>query len=52
MCHLLCDSVAAYQSAFAPHAHEIDGDIRNFTDVTPIIQISEVVVENSTRHRP
>jgi uncharacterized protein (TIGR02118 family) len=52
MCHLLCDSVAAYQSAFAPHAREIDGDIRNFTDVTPIIQISEVVVENSTRHRP
>ena len=47
MCHLLCDSVDEYKSAFAPHAREIDGDIRNFTDVTPIIQISEVVVENS-----
>jgi uncharacterized protein (TIGR02118 family) len=49
MCHLLCDSVGEYRSAFAPHAREIDGDIRNFTDVTPIIQISEVVVENSAK---
>ena len=49
MCHLLCDSVDEYQSSFGPHAHEIEGDIRNFTDVTPIIQISEVVVENSAR---
>ena len=47
MCHLLCDSLEGYKSAFAPHAQEIDGDIRNFTDVTPTIQISEVVVENS-----
>ncbi|WP_128970471.1 EthD family reductase [Bradyrhizobium tropiciagri] len=51
MCHLLCDSLDEYQSSFGPHAHEIDGDIRNFTDVTPIIQISEVVVENSARAR-
>jgi uncharacterized protein (TIGR02118 family) len=47
MCHLLCDSVQAYHSSFGPHAQEIDGDIRNFTDITPIVQISEVVVENS-----
>ena len=46
-CHLLCDSVEAYQSSFDPYAREIRGDIRSFTDVTPIIQISEVVVENS-----
>ena len=49
MCHLLCDSLDEYQSSFGPYAHEIDGDIRNFTDVTPIIQISEVVVENSAK---
>ena len=47
MCHLLCDTLEAYNSAFAPHAQEISGDIRNFTDVTPVVQISEVVVENS-----
>ena len=47
MCHLHCDSLEAYQSSFAPHAQEIRGDIRNFTDRTPIVQISDVVVENS-----
>ena len=46
MCHLLCDSMEV-QSSLSPHAQEIGGDIRNFTDVMPIVQISEVVVENS-----
>jgi uncharacterized protein (TIGR02118 family) len=40
MCHLLCDSVDEYQSSFGPHAQEIRGDIRNFTDGTSIHQIS------------
>jgi uncharacterized protein (TIGR02118 family) len=46
-CHLMCDSVNAYQSSFGPYAQEISGDILNFTDITPVVQISEVVVENS-----
>jgi uncharacterized protein (TIGR02118 family) len=49
MCHLMCDSVEAYQSSMGPHSGEIRGDIRNFTDVTPVTLISEVVVENSSR---
>jgi uncharacterized protein (TIGR02118 family) len=49
MCHLLCDSVETYESSFGPHAQEIGGDIRNFTDRTPVKMISEVVVENSAR---
>lgn len=48
-CDLLCDSVEAYQASFGPHAQEIRADIRNFTDQKPIVQISEVVVENSAR---
>ena len=47
MCHLLCDSLEAYHSAFGPHAQELFGDIPNFTDQTPVVQISEVVVERS-----
>ena len=47
MCHLLCDSVESYQSSFGPHAQELTSDIRNFTNQTPVTQISEVVVENS-----
>jgi uncharacterized protein (TIGR02118 family) len=49
MCHLLCDSVDAYQSSFGPHAQEIRADVANFTDVVSIHQISEVVVENSAK---
>src|SRR5215470_9711723 len=47
MCHLVCDSVETYRSSFGPHGKEISADIANFTNVTPIVQISEVVVENS-----
>jgi uncharacterized protein (TIGR02118 family) len=46
-CHLLCDSLEAYHAAFDPHAEELFGDIRHFTDQTPVVQMSEVVVENS-----
>jgi uncharacterized protein (TIGR02118 family) len=49
MCHLLCDSVETYKSSFGPHAEELSADIRNFTEITPIVQISEVVVENSAK---
>lgn len=44
MCHIYCDSVDAFNNAFAPHAKEILGDIPNYTDLTPVLQISEVVV--------
>ena len=44
MCHIYCDSVEAFQAGFGPHAAEIMGDIANYTDLTPVVQISEVVV--------
>ena len=44
MCHIFCDSVEAFQTAFGPHAQEIMADIPNYTNLTPVIQISEVVV--------
>jgi uncharacterized protein (TIGR02118 family) len=42
VCTLHFDSVAAFQSAFAPHAGEIMGDIANYTNTQPIVQIGEV----------
>lgn len=45
MCHIFCDSVEAFQAAFGPHADAIMADIPNYTDLTPVLQISEVVVE-------
>ena len=42
MCHLLFDSVEAFQNAFGPHSKEIMSDVQNYTDLQPMIQISEV----------
>jgi uncharacterized protein (TIGR02118 family) len=47
MCHIFCDSVEAFQAGFGPHAPEIMADIPKYTDLAPIIQISEVIVERS-----
>jgi uncharacterized protein (TIGR02118 family) len=42
MGHLYFDSVDAFQASFAPHAQAIMADIPNYTDIRPIIQVSEV----------
>lgn len=44
MGHLLFESVEAFQTAFAPHAQAILGDIPNYTNTQPTIQISEVKI--------
>ncbi len=44
MCHIFSDSVEAFQAGFGPHAKEIMADIANYTDIAPVMQISEVVV--------
>jgi uncharacterized protein (TIGR02118 family) len=36
--------VEAFQAGFGPHVAEIMADIPNYTDLTPVLQISEVVV--------
>lgn len=41
--HLLFNSLEDFQAAFGPHAEEIMGDIPNFTNVEPVVQISEIV---------
>jgi uncharacterized protein (TIGR02118 family) len=40
--HLYFESVQAFKTAFEPHVAEITGDIRNYTNTQPTIQISEV----------
>ncbi|MBL8450965.1 MAG: EthD family reductase [Dechloromonas sp.] len=48
VCHLFFDSVEAFQAAFGPHEGVIMADIPNYTDVSPQVQISQVVI-NATR---
>ncbi len=42
MGHLLFDSVEAFQQSFGPHSEAIVGDIPNYTNTQPTIQVSEV----------
>lgn len=44
MAHLVFDSAEAFQKSFSPHAETIMGDIPNFTNAQPSIQISEVKI--------
>ena len=44
MVHIVCDSIETFQTSFGPHTKEIMGDIPNFTNTTPVVQISEIVV--------
>lgn len=36
------DSVEAFQSAFGPHSQEILSDVPHYTNIQPVIQISEM----------
>lgn len=40
--HLLFDSLDAFMSSFMPHLGALQGDIPNYTNAPPVIQISEV----------
>lgn len=42
MCHYYFDSLEDFLRAFEPHAEELQADIKNYTDIEPIIQIYKV----------
>ena len=42
MGHILLESPAALESAFAPHVPKFLADIPNYTAIEPVIQISEI----------
>ena len=42
MAHFLFESIEDFQEAFGPHSAEIMGDIQNYTNISPIIQMSQV----------
>lgn len=46
MCHFLFDSAEAFLQAFMPHAPELQGDMGNYTDIQPVIQVSEVLIRH------
>lgn len=42
LCHLTFDSAEAFLAAFLPHAQVIQDDIKQYTNVEPLMQFSEV----------
>jgi uncharacterized protein (TIGR02118 family) len=44
MCHYYFDSLEHFMAAFMPHAEELQGDIANYTNIEPVIQINEVKI--------
>ena len=42
MCAFTCETVQDFVQAFTPVAGQLQGDIPNYTDIEPIIQISEI----------
>jgi uncharacterized protein (TIGR02118 family) len=46
MCHIHCESAEAFNTAFGPHVKAIMADVPNYTDLQPVLQVSEIVVEH------
>jgi uncharacterized protein (TIGR02118 family) len=46
-CDYLFDSFEDFLAAFQPHAEVLQGDIANYTDVEPAIQVDEVKIFKS-----
>lgn len=44
MCHFLFNSADEFLEAFMPHAPTLQGDMANYTDIEPIIQVNEVLI--------
>lgn len=44
MCHFLFNSAEDFMAAFTPHAAVLQGDMPNYTDIEPVIQINEVLI--------
>lgn len=43
MASMFFDSLEDFQNSFGPNADKIMGDLPNFTDIEPVIQVSEVL---------
>ncbi len=44
MGNLYFDSLDSFQNSFGPNAEEIMADLPNFTNIEPVVQISEVMI--------
>ncbi len=44
MCHYYFETLDDFMEVFGPNAEKLQGDIKNYTNIEPIIQINEVEI--------
>ena len=44
MCHFSFTSAEDFLAAFMPNAEVLQGDMPNYTDIEPVIQVNEVLI--------
>jgi uncharacterized protein (TIGR02118 family) len=44
MCHFQFESLDDFMAAFTPHAAALQGDMVNYTDIAPVIQVNEILI--------
>jgi len=44
MCHYYFDTLEDFLFAFMPHAEELQGDLSNYSNIQPVIQINQVEI--------
>jgi len=45
ICSFTCETAQAFTDAFLPHAEVLQGDIPKYTNIAPVIQVSEIRLE-------
>ena len=44
ICQFTCETIEAFTAAFLPNADLLQGDIPKFTDIAPVIQVSDILL--------
>ena len=45
ICNFTCETIQAFTDAFLPNADILQGDIPKYTNIAPVIQMSEIRLE-------
>ncbi|QNB06735.1 EthD family reductase [Herbaspirillum frisingense] len=43
MGHIFSESIGVFMEGFLPHKEELERDVKNYTDLLPLVQFSEVL---------
>ena len=50
VCHYTFETIEDFLTAFLPNAEELQGDMPNYTNIEPIIQVTEIEISKVASH--